>query len=96
MQGKFKAVEMSRRALEGNEKALGKEHPNTLTSVCCLAYLLHQQKKYKDATALYERSYAGFQKVLGVDHPKTLSCSKFYSSMIEEMNTSRDPGALGS
>ena len=32
---------MHRRALEGREKVLGVEHPDTLTSVYCLAYLLH-------------------------------------------------------
>ena len=31
------------------ETVLGKEHPDTLTSVYCLAYLLHQKKRYKDA-----------------------------------------------
>lgn len=31
------------------ETVLGKEHPDTLTSVYCLAYLLHQKKWYKDA-----------------------------------------------
>lgn len=37
-QGKYEASEaMNRRALE----ALGKEHPHTLTSIYCLAYLLH-------------------------------------------------------
>ncbi|KAH7109669.1 hypothetical protein B0J11DRAFT_420807, partial [Dendryphion nanum] len=43
-QGKYEeAKEMNRRALEGTEKALGKEYPNTLTSAYCLAFLFHQQ-----------------------------------------------------
>ena len=37
---------MNRRAPEGYEKALGKEHPFTLTSVYCLAYLYDQRKRY--------------------------------------------------
>jgi hypothetical protein len=33
-QGKYEdAEQLNRRALEGSEKALGEEHPNTLTSV---------------------------------------------------------------
>ncbi|KAF2786064.1 hypothetical protein K505DRAFT_368547 [Melanomma pulvis-pyrius CBS 109.77] len=37
--GKYEAAEeMNRQALEGREKALGKEHPDTLTSVYCLGY----------------------------------------------------------
>ena len=31
------------------ESVLGKEHPYTLTSVYCLAYLLHHKKRYMDA-----------------------------------------------
>ena len=44
-QGKYEAAEeMNRRALEGREKVLGKDYPDTLTGVYCLAYLLHQRK----------------------------------------------------
>jgi len=40
-QGKYEEAEqINRRALEGYEKALGKEHPNTLTSVNNLAFVL--------------------------------------------------------
>ncbi|KAK5107705.1 hypothetical protein LTR62_000899 [Meristemomyces frigidus] len=40
-QGKYEAAEtMNRRALEGCEKVLGKEHPDTLTSVSDLALVL--------------------------------------------------------
>jgi hypothetical protein len=40
---------MIRRALDGREKALGKEHPSTLTSVSNLALVLERQGKYKAA-----------------------------------------------
>jgi hypothetical protein len=44
-QGKYEAAEkMNRRALEGREKVLGKEHPSTLTSVEGLADLLERKK----------------------------------------------------
>jgi hypothetical protein len=36
---------MNRRALEGREKALGKEHPDTLTSISNLASVLQDQGK---------------------------------------------------
>jgi hypothetical protein len=77
------AEEMNRRALEGREKALGKEHPDTLTSVYCLAYLLHRRFQYKDALILYQRAYTGYQKTLGQDHPTTKACSKHYASLLE-------------
>ena len=45
-QGKYEAAEeMNRRALEGREKVLGVEHPDTLTSVYNFAYLFHDQQR---------------------------------------------------
>src|SRR6266536_2073963 len=44
-QGKYEAEEMHRRALEGKQRVLGMEHPESLTTVYCLAYLLHAPKK---------------------------------------------------
>ena len=47
-QGKYEAAEtMNRRALEGREKVLGKEYPDTLTSVSNLALVLRHQGKYE-------------------------------------------------
>jgi Tetratricopeptide repeat len=76
---------MNRRALEGREKALGPEHPDTLTSVYCLAHLLHGHRQYDDSSTLYQRACAGYQKMLGSDHPTTLACLKHYTSMLEDI-----------
>jgi tetratricopeptide (TPR) repeat protein len=85
-QGKYEAAEeMNRRALEGSEKALGKEHPDTLTSVYCLAFLLHQRQQYEAASALYQRASSGYQYVLGPEHPTTVACYEHYSSLTQEM-----------
>jgi hypothetical protein len=47
---------MNRRALDGYEKALGMEHPDTLTSVYCLAFLFHQQHCHtEEIRAVVER-----------------------------------------
>jgi len=40
---------MNQRVLEGREKALGKEHLDTLTSVNNLASVLRCQGKYEEA-----------------------------------------------
>jgi hypothetical protein len=40
------AEQTNRRALARSEKALGREQPETLNSVYCLAFLYHQQKRY--------------------------------------------------
>jgi hypothetical protein len=39
--------EMNWRALEEREDTLGKVHPDTLTSVYCLAFLFRQQQQYE-------------------------------------------------
>lgn len=52
-QGKYEEAEaMHRRALEGLEKVLGRQHPHTLISVDNLGSLLGRQGKYKEAEGL--------------------------------------------
>ncbi|KAI9781829.1 MAG: hypothetical protein M1816_002179, partial [Peltula sp. TS41687] len=73
-QGKYEAAEeMNRRALEGYEKALGKEHPHTLTSVSNLAGVLQDQGKYEAAEEMNRRALEGREKALGKEHPHTLN-----------------------
>jgi hypothetical protein len=64
---------MNRRVLEGREKALGKEHPDTLTSVNNLAVVLQDQRKYKQAEEMNRRALEGREKVLEKEHPGTLT-----------------------
>jgi hypothetical protein len=79
---------MNRRALEGREKVLGVEHPDTLTSVYCLAYLLHVKGQYDSASDLYPRAIAGFRNTLRPNHPTTLACSENFASMLHESRDS--------
>jgi hypothetical protein len=51
-QGKLAAEETHRRALEGSEKALGKEHPDTLTSLNNLSNVIRAQGKHTAAATL--------------------------------------------
>ncbi|KAF2732966.1 hypothetical protein EJ04DRAFT_469350 [Polyplosphaeria fusca] len=84
-QGKYEAAEeMNRRALEGREKALGKDHPDTLTSVYCLAHLLHTTRCYTEAGELYQRAYDGHVRSLGPQHPRTIACGKHFSALQRE------------
>jgi hypothetical protein len=74
-QGKLKKAEvLYRRFLEGNEKALGAEHADTLTSVNNLAINLHKQGRLEEAEALLRRALEGREKALGAEHAETL-CS---------------------
>jgi hypothetical protein len=55
---------MHRRALEGREKALGLEHPNTLISVSYLGLVLEQQGKYEEAEAMHCRALSKKERTL--------------------------------
>lgn len=72
---KYDAVEaMSRRALEGYEKVLEKEHLSTLTSVHNLTYLLSQLRRHDEALLLYKRASSGYRKSLGLGHLTIQAC----------------------
>jgi hypothetical protein len=78
--GKYdEAEKLNRRALEGMENELGVQHPDTLNSIYCLAYLLHNQKGYADASELHQRACDGHKQTLGSEHPRTIACVGFSS-----------------
>jgi tetratricopeptide (TPR) repeat protein len=63
---------MHRWELDGCEKVLGKDHPDTLGSVSNLASVLRSQGKYGEAGAMSRRALDGMEKMLGKEHPHTL------------------------
>jgi tetratricopeptide (TPR) repeat protein len=72
-QGKYDEAEpMYRETLELTEKALGKEHPQTLVSMNNLASLLARQGKYDEAEPMYRETLELTEKALGKEHPHTL------------------------
>ena len=82
------AESMNRRALTGREKALGLDHPDTLTSVHSLAYLLGAKQNFQQALDLYQRAVSGYNRVLGVHHPMTAACKEHLSSLSRKMGRS--------
>jgi tetratricopeptide (TPR) repeat protein len=71
--------------LEGFEKVLGLEDPNTLTSVSKLGSLLEGQGRYKEAEAMHQRALQGREKVFGSKHPHTLnSVSKLGTALFSQ------------
>ncbi|KAH7175986.1 putative kinesin [Dactylonectria macrodidyma] len=73
LRGKFdEAEQMNRRALDAQEKVLGREHPDTLTSVSNLAAVLQCQGKYEEAEQMNRQALDTKEKVLSRDHPATL------------------------
>ncbi|KAF2677679.1 hypothetical protein K458DRAFT_395748 [Lentithecium fluviatile CBS 122367] len=64
---------IGRSAAVVQEKVLGREHPDTLTSVSQLGSVLLRQGKYDEAEAMHRRALEGNEKVLGRKHPDTLT-----------------------
>ncbi|EFY88023.1 kinesin light chain 1 [Metarhizium acridum CQMa 102] len=73
MLGKYQAAEqMYRKALELQKAALGKDHPDTLTSMNNLANVLNSLGKYKMAEKMHRQILKLRKAVLGKDYPDTL------------------------
>jgi tetratricopeptide (TPR) repeat protein len=68
------ALPLKRRALEGRERVLGPDHPDTLVSVNNLAGCLNELGDAAAAMPLYRRAVEGNERDLGPDHPDTLTC----------------------
>ena len=64
---------MYRRALDGEEKSLGKDRRGTLFTVHEMAKVFRRQGKYDEALGWYRRALAGREKSLGKDHSQILS-----------------------
>ncbi|KAF2203800.1 FabD/lysophospholipase-like protein [Delitschia confertaspora ATCC 74209] len=68
-----KAEKMYQRALEGKEKALGRDHISTLNTVNNIGNLYRSQGKLDEAEKIYQRALEGNGKTLGQDHTSTLN-----------------------
>jgi tetratricopeptide (TPR) repeat protein len=55
------------------ERALGTDHPVTLTSRSNLAYAYQRAGRLDEAIPVYEQVLADRERVLGADHPRTLA-----------------------
>ena len=73
-QGRWKdAEELDVRVMEMRKRVLGKEHPNTLTSMNNLAFTWKQQGRDGEAIRLMSECVRLRTHMLGADHPFTLS-----------------------
>jgi len=80
------AIPLLRRALSIKEKVLGKEHPDTASSLNNLALLLKSKGDYDSAEPLYKRALEIFEKVLGVEHPNTVTVRENLEDCRAKMN----------
>jgi CHAT domain-containing protein/Tfp pilus assembly protein PilF len=65
------AIPLAQKALAIREKALGREHPDTVVSINNLAALYDASGAYAKAEPLYQRALAINEKALGPEHPDT-------------------------
>jgi len=80
-QGEYgKALVWYQRALDGREKAFGKDHPVTLATVNNMANTYNSQGEYGKALVWFQRALDGREKALGNDHPDTLATAKHMSN----------------
>ncbi|KAK8097365.1 kinesin light chain [Apiospora sp. TS-2023a] len=67
------AEQMHRQTLALRETVLGREHPDTLSSMNNLANVLKNQGKYVEAEEMHRRTLALRETVLSREHPDTLA-----------------------
>ena len=66
------------------QKALGREHSDTLTSMSNLVGLLQYQSKYEAAEEMNRRVLEGRKKALGKEHPDTLTSVSSLAQVLED------------
>lgn len=67
-----RAESLSRRSLDIRQRALGPEHPDTLSSMNNLALTLWKELHYTEAESLDRKTLEIRRRVLGPEHPETL------------------------
>ena len=82
---------MAQKSLVLREKALGPEHPDTLTSMDNLALVLRRQGKYEAAEEMHRRALQLTEKVLGPEHPSTLTSMDNLALLLEKKKISQPP-----
>ncbi|CAI7603357.1 unnamed protein product [Penicillium viridicatum] len=95
LQGAYEEAEwMHQWALEGREKVLGREHPDTLISISDFGNLFNNQGKYEEAEAMHRRALEGREKVLGCEHPDTLISVNNLGSVLDKQGKYEEAEAM--
>ncbi|OWT42400.1 phosphorylase superfamily [Pochonia chlamydosporia 170] len=80
-----KAEQMHRQSLQVYETVLGKDHPDTLSSINSLANALKNLGKYEEAERMHRQTLQLRQKVLGKDHPRTLDSMNNLANVLRHL-----------
>ncbi|KAJ5365664.1 Disease resistance protein [Penicillium concentricum] len=94
-QGRFQEAEaMYERALEGYEKAWGREHMSTLDTVNNLGTIYENQGRLQEAEAMYERALEGCEKAWGREHTSTLGTVSNLGILYKEQGRLQEAEAM--
>ena len=73
------------RRWQPQQRVLGPEHPDTLTSMANLSTRLAELGQHEEAADMARQALAGRQRVLGPEHPDTLSSMDNLSNRLAEL-----------
>ncbi|KAF2180627.1 TPR-like protein, partial [Zopfia rhizophila CBS 207.26] len=88
------AEEQLVQVMEIRKDALGKEHPDTLTSLSNLAWALRNQGKQKEAEAMDRRALERRERVLGNEHPGTLTSLSNLALVLRNQGKYEEAGVM--
>ncbi|CAG8950857.1 hypothetical protein HYFRA_00003074 [Hymenoscyphus fraxineus] len=65
------------------ERAQGPTHTNTLFSVSAVAKIRERERRYDEASALYQRAYEGHKSTFGEQHSFTEDALRYYEGFLD-------------
>ncbi|KAI1601165.1 HET multi-domain protein [Pyrenophora tritici-repentis] len=93
--GQYPSAETShRKASSLGKEVLGREHPDTLTSMSNLAGVLGRQGKYKEAEVMNRQMLALTETVLGREHPDTLTSMSNLAGVLDRQGKYEEAEAM--
>ena len=93
--GKYEEAEpLYRRALAGQEAALGAEHPSTLISVTNLGILLRKRNDFASAEPLLRRAMQGFRSALGEVHQLSVCSTMALALLLAQTHRDAEAASL--
>lgn len=72
--------------LQGREKALGRDHPETLSTAHNLALIYEAQRKFSEAEDLYKVTLAARERLFGREHPAPCCTAFCLGDMLRKLD----------
>ena len=78
-------------ALRGQDKFLGKSHPETLMTMMNMAIMfMDRTKDFAKAGEMYRFALDGYEKALGKDHEETQHCMFIFAHLLRDQGRQAD------